>query len=431
MFDNLDDPKRMFLLALGAQIAASRGNLGQAVGQGLLGGMQAYQSGKALNDKSAEEAQQRKLRDLGLLKAERDLQEEQDTKAAGARAFAEPKTMQPDPYEYDQMGAQTPQPAPFSTPGGGGLPQFARDLMQINPIKAAAFQQSLAKDTPFGKIDPEKFTPDSLKAFMTAGGRDFSLLRPRSKMEVSGGAVFDPYNASAGSFVTGPESDVIPDPQRPGQWIPNPAKVALKRAGATNVTTNMPPLERREQGDMGALYVKNFGDLQAAARSARNENSILTAMEKNPIDTSRSAPLTATAASWLASAGLGGERAKEIASNSQKFQGAAMELVLQKQLAQKGPQTESDAKRLEATVASLGNTKEANAAIIAFSKAANNRTLEQERFYNEWWKKNKTLQGADVAWLSGGGSRSIWDDPTLKRYAGSKNDGWSATPVVN
>jgi hypothetical protein len=196
------------------------------------------------------------------------------------------------------------------------------------------------------------------------------------------------------------------------------AQKEIRAAGKpqVNVNTNMPPLEKREQGDMGALHVKNYGELQAAAGTARKENALLTGLERISIDTGKFTPANATVAAWVVGMGANKESLKNLAASGQSFTGFAKDLVLQKQLAQKGPQTESDAQRLEQTVAQLGNTGDANSLLIAFSKAQNNRTIEQEKFYNDWWTKNKTMQGADAAWINGKGGTSIWDEAALKKF---------------
>jgi len=97
-------------------------------------------------------------------------------------------------------------------------------------------------------------------------------------------------------------------------------------------------------------------------------------------------------------------------------------LVLTKQIAQKGPQTEADAKRMELTVASLGNTREANAAIIKFAKAQAKRTIQQQEFYDNWWRKYRTYEGADQEWFNGTGGQSLFDDPELKSLAPSSGE---------
>jgi hypothetical protein len=96
--------------------------------------------------------------------------------------------------------------------------------------------------------------------------------------------------------------------------------------------------------------------------------------------------------------------------------------VLQRQLEQKGPQTESDAKRITATGAQLGNTKDANRFILNVAKAQLQRDIEQRAFYAKWRDKNKTLEGAEDAWFAGPGSKSLFESPVLKKYATSAAD---------
>lgn len=195
--------------------------------------------------------------------------------------------------------------------------------------------------------------------------------------------------------------------ERPqGQRPPAPAIGSLTVGGSQ--------LERKEQQDKGSLNVKYYGEIKTAADAARKEAAILQNMEKNPLQTGAGVPLMSTAANWLAYAGMASDRVKALATDSQTFTRDAMDLVLQKQLAQKGPQTESDAKRLEQTVGNLKNTPEANAAIIKFGLAQARRTMRQERFYDEWWRKNKTYEGADEAWFNGEGGQSLWESPELK-----------------
>ena len=185
-------------------------------------------------------------------------------------------------------------------------------------------------------------------------------------------------------------------------------------------------IEGREQGEKGALNVRNYGELQATATTARRTNSLLTGLARNPIDTNAATPVTATAAAWASALGLGGEgccRTKAFAGNSQLFTSKVKELVLQKQLAQKGPQTESDAARMEQTLARLGNTKEANAAIIAFDMAQNNLLIAQEQFWRDYFKNRKTYEGVEEAWYTGPGARSLFDDPVMKKYSSGAGGG--------
>jgi hypothetical protein len=119
---------------------------------------------------------------------------------------------------------------------------------------------------------------------------------------------------------------------------------------------------------------------------------------------------------------LGVEKAEDFATNAQTFLASANAAVLQRQLEQKGPQTESDAQRITATGAQLGNTKDANRFVLNVAKAQLQRDIEQRAFYTKWRDKNKTLEGAEDAWFAGPGGKSLFESPVLKKYATSAAD---------
>ena len=128
---------------------------------------------------------------------------------------------------------------------------------------------------------------------------------------------------------------------------------------------------------------------------------------------------TQKAAASLLSA-LGVPEATKFATDAQTFLAATQQAVLQKQLEQKGPQTESDAKRITDTGAQLGNTVEANRFIVDVAKAQFKRDLNQRGFFDKWWAKNKTYEGAEDAWFNGEGGKSLFDAPELTKYVASK-----------
>lgn len=401
----LDDPKKYALLAAAAGLLSGRGNTAQVIGQGLQAGLLGLQTAQGLKDKRSEEEQQREMRRLTMDQMRQTQADQQTVRDVYSRNTM-PGNLTPNDDEGNAMPA---------APQGFNLDGLRSGLMGAGPAgmrEFAAIQQAMAKDSPYGKVDIDKFTPESIRAFQQNGGRDYSLLRAQPNIQVSGGVAYDPRATQPGSFITGPESDVIPDGKR--RWMPNPAKIALNRAKGTNVTVDN-RLENKEHADKGALNVKNFGDIQTAAAIARKENALLSGLERIDLDTNKTTPANVTVSSWITALG-GGQRFRDVAAKGESFTAFAKDLVLQRQLAQKGPQTESDARRLEQTVAQLGNTKEANALIVAFNKAQNNRILEQEKFFNDWWKSKKTYEGADDAWINGRGAVSIWDDPALKKF---------------
>jgi hypothetical protein len=144
----------------------------------------------------------------------------------------------------------------------------------------------------------------------------------------------------------------------------------------------------------------------------------------------------AAAANFLTTMGV--KDAEKYATNAQTFRAAANEVILQKQLAQKGPQTESDAKRMAETAALLENTPKANQFIIDVARTQNARDIAQQRFYDNYWRQNKTYEGADEAWFSGEGGRSLFEQPRLKKYDATvkprpavKGSGTTIKPSLN
>jgi predicted RNase H-like nuclease (RuvC/YqgF family) len=180
--------------------------------------------------------------------------------------------------------------------------------------------------------------------------------------------------------------------------------------------------EKAEQGARGKMLVDEYRDISKAAglanRTLPSIEANLSALNKG-LDTGFGKETVAAGASVLAA--LGVKDAEKFATDTQKFQSNAIGAVLQKQLEQKGPQTESDARRIEQIGAQLGKTKAANEFILGTAKEQLRRDVEQRNFYDRWYKTNKTYDGAEDAWFSGEGGRSLFDRPALKKYAINSN----------
>jgi hypothetical protein len=199
---------------------------------------------------------------------------------------------------------------------------------------------------------------------------------------------------------------------------------------AAGTTINMVS-ERAEQGARGKMLVDQYRDIsKAAGLAARTLPAIeanLSALNKG-FDTGFGKETVAAGASVLAA--LGVKDAEKFATDTQKFQSNAISAVLQKQLEQKGPQTESDAKRIEQIGAQLGKTKNANEFILATAKEQLKRDVDQRNFYDRWYKTNKTYDGAEDAWFSGEGGKSLFDRPGLKKYNVSAAGAASQIPTA-
>jgi hypothetical protein len=210
--------------------------------------------------------------------------------------------------------------------------------------------------------------------------------------------------------------------------VPLPAAVAaqkaqIARAGAPTITN---VAEKAEAGEFGKLLVKGFEDVSNAAKVATRTlpslDANLAILDKG-FTTGFGTEAQTAAANVLAS--LGVEKAKDFATNSQTFLANASNAVLQRQLEQKGPQTEADAQRITQTGAQLGNTPQANRFLIDVAREQLKRDIEQRNFYANWQERNGSFKGAENAWFAGDGGKSLFERPNLKKYtapAGASSD---------
>jgi hypothetical protein len=194
-------------------------------------------------------------------------------------------------------------------------------------------------------------------------------------------------------------------------------KVLSTPKSTTNITNVQ---EKAEAGEFGKLLVGQFDAISkqasVAARTLPSIEANLATLNKG-LDTGFGTDAKAAGARVLAA--LGVKDAEKFATDTQTFQSNAISAVLQKQLEQKGPQTESDARRIEQIGVELGKTKGANRFILDLAKEQLNRDIEQRNFYTEWKKGpgKGSFNGAEDAWFAGEGGKSLFDRPALKKYA--------------
>lgn len=195
---------------------------------------------------------------------------------------------------------------------------------------------------------------------------------------------------------------------------------------APGTVVNVNAGQKAEDIEFGKYVVDQYKEVsnraQLAAKSLPAIDINLRTLEKG-FDTGFGTETKASAASVLAA--LGVKDAAQYATDAQTFLANANSAVLQKQLEQKGPQTEADAQRISATGAQLGNTKEANKFVLNVAKAQLQRDIDQRKFYSDWQTEHKTFKGAEDAWASGPGSTSLFNTPALKKYIAPATAGQS------
>lgn len=159
-----------------------------------------------------------------------------------------------------------------------------------------------------------------------------------------------------------------------------------------------------------------YDNVMPSARSAQTQNGRLQSIINNPLDTGSFTEANATLKGWAVALGLPSENVKSYVANAQKFRADAADLVLAKQLAQKGPQTESDARRLEQTVPNLGNVRDANEYIARFAIAQNNFAIKKSEFMRARIESGTPPGNAESEWNNGPGNYSLFDDPVMKAF---------------
>jgi hypothetical protein len=339
----------------------------------------------------------------------------------------------------------------YPTDTAEGLMAFARDpeLMASDPEMAAkAMAQAQAMQTQAAALG--KTQADARKSTSDAASKEFELSPAGRADKLAQSGKFT--SPSIANFIAGkgdleaidkftkPTADFIAkanelgfgdkprygDYSAPQTGLVNSAllKDSLSKATANKSisTVNLPPQEKKEQQDRGALLVSQYKDVSSqaavAAKSLPSLESQLMIMDKADFSTGFGTTTIAAGARILGA--LGVADAEKFATNAQSFTGMAAQAVLTRQLEQKGPQTEADAARITQTGAQLGNTKEANRFLVDVAKAQFQRDLKQRSFYDKWFTKNKTYDGAEDAWFTTGeGGLSLFASEGLKKYVTS------------
>lgn len=170
--------------AAGAALSGN-GNARQNIGRGILGGVGAYgqaQDNALQADQRAYQMEQlKKQRQIDALAPQFYRSPTQGALAAGGDPTIKAASLLPNA-----------QPS-FDTDG------YSKALMGIDPMRGIQLQASLAKETPFAKVDPKDYTPESVTKF--AQSRNFGDLQPARKREFVNGQAVDPYNVQPGTRI--------------------------------------------------------------------------------------------------------------------------------------------------------------------------------------------------------------------------------------
>ena len=155
-----------------------------------------------------------------------------------------------------------------------------------------------------------------------------------------------------------------------------------------------------EQKALAKNRVSKYSDIQERSLSAQNQLDSINQMRAIDLETGFGTEFKTTAAQVINALGGDGESLLDVdIADVQKFNSVAKKQVIDIMAGQKGPQTDQDAARIEATLARTENTPEANAYIQNATEALANRQIEQDLFWTDYLESNDgSLKGVDKAW---------------------------------
>jgi len=167
-------------------------------------------------------------------------------------------------------------------------------------------------------------------------------------------------------------------------------------AGGVTLVNQQESAEKKARGND---LVKQYAAVRETADNAQGELASLQQLRGINVQSGRLEEVKAGIAAYAQALGLDPAKVGlPDPTNPQAFIGTAQQLVLRVMQAQKGPQTENDAKRIEQTVASLGNTPQAKDFLIDSAMAVRKRDIERADFFDTWYEDKGTYDGARKAW---------------------------------
>lgn len=390
-----DDPQKreaakMGLLQLGAQMMGSRGNFGQSLGQGLLGGLQGY-------SQQMESGQQKQLRDMQIAQAKRA-----ETLAQGQQQWmANMPRPQASQGQMDEEMSSGYDAAPKMTqPSNDAMKQWAVQGAQYNPAVLSSLLGQVMPKTPEWTVG-ERFNADTgrKEKVMYDKNSPATMVPFGGQEAVRGiavnGQIADPTKIGTTVAQQAPASNpgrdtVIPDGK--GGWMPNPARVAFEQQTAPlkapKVTVTNVSSQETEQSK---AYGKSLGESRAEiAKAGFNAPAQMAKLDRiaqllEGVDGGKLAPTGLQLASAANSLGL---KLDPNMGNKEAAEALSRELAGGLRQPGTGVMTDKDFENFLAQMPDLSKSAEGRKQIIATSKAKLARDIEVAKLAREYAKKN-------------------------------------------
>lgn len=235
---------------------------------------------------------------------------------------------------------------------------------------------------------PTKASPLSEQGKVTADVRS-GLLTPEQ-----GDAILNAseYTAPEAGIIGGTEA-VYQVNKKTGE--PRVVPGVAPRAQKPLVTIDQ-SAERSSERKLAELDAEDFRAVKKRGFDAADKAQSIRALLQSPAVTGPTQDLRASANAFFKDLGVPIAQSKiDQIANLEQYKGVLSQSVLSEQLKQSGPQTESDAKRIEATFGNTSNIKEANELILKYQLALAERESLMADLVQDYREKNGKIEGWD------------------------------------
>lgn len=441
------DPQTALLLGLSSGLLGTAGQgrratFGEALGAGLQSGMGGYRAAVQDRRQAEQLARQQAMQDeqLAMTRDDRRVREAERQRADLMRQRLEQFmadqasgkfTLTPDQQVRSMGPTMAAADAALKLRPRVDKEAELRAALQAGALSYDKFLDLTAKQGPqFDKIDPSKFTPESVARFQATN--DYAQLQPRDKLENWNGNAVNPYNVKPGPV------DQF-DPNKPfglvgGKVSPNQAfqDFELRKAasGATRVNVPVSVNTAKNFWESAADVVGkslggSFDTAKSAQASAQTASRLLSALDSGKV---LAGPGTAPARvlTQLGSAlGIGGKDAQDVAVKTAQAMQEMAKLELEAATAMKGQGAITENERALLKRAAAGDLSMSVAELKALAGAAEKnsraRIVEHQKTVERVRRNPDSGPLADFM--------SVEVPPAYTGPSAAPADGWSVTKV--